>query len=314
MTSNEKNLTKGTEFTGIWDRANKKADIVEQAEELVVPHAELGAKVKKRKWGVKDVAINFGVFLFVQLIVVLVASWLFTNITPSDNPADATAALLSSPWIILASSISMYATWLLGMLYVTHVKGKKSLKIDFGVYMRWYDPLIGVVLAAALLGLVALSSWVLGDVLKLDMAGSDNGSAITSFTGIWFLVIGIGMASIVGPLFEELFFRGFVLRAFIETLKNNLARVSSEEEDGFGLAVARGLYKARNWIAVGASSIFFGLMHVQGFETFGQIYVIIATGTLGLIFGIFALKFKRLGPVIFAHMFYNGTTLLLAVM
>jgi membrane protease YdiL (CAAX protease family) len=314
VTSNEKNLTKGTEFTGIWDRANKKSDIIDQAEELVVPHAELGAKVKKRKWGVKDVVINFFVFIFVQLVVVLIASWIFSISSTSSDPVEATAALVSSPWIILCSSISMYATWLLGMLYVTHFKGKKSLKIDFKLYMRWYDPLIGIAIAGALMGLVALSSWVLGDVLNLNMKGSDNGTAITAFTGVWFFVIAIGIASIVGPLFEEIFFRGFVLRAFLETIKNNLARVSSEEEAGFGLAVARGLYKARNWIAVGASSIFFGLMHVQGFETFGQIYVMIATGTLGLVFGICALKFKRLGPVIFAHMFYNGTTLILSVM
>jgi len=55
------------------------------------------------------------------------------------------------------------------------------------------------------------------------------------------------------------------------------------------------------------------LMHFQGVGTFGQWYVVIVTGTLGLVFGIAAVKFKRIGPGIFAHMFYNGATLLLAV-
>lgn len=313
MSINNGTSAKKSDFSGIWDETNKKFDITNESEELAYVRPELGAKVKKRQWGISSVVINFAVFLLVQVILVIIASWIILNQNGGDTSA-MLKTLTTSPWIILASAVTMYATWLLGMLYTTHKKGQRSLRKDFGVFMRWYDPLIGVALAGALLGLVALSGWFLGDVLNLNMEGSDNGSTISALSGAWFFIIAIGMASIAGPLFEELFFRGFVLRAVIESINNNLNRINSEEENGFALSVARGIYKARNWIAVIVSSVFFGLMHVQGFETFGQIYVMLATGTLGLVFGICAIKFKRLGPVIFAHMLYNGTTLILATM
>jgi membrane protease YdiL (CAAX protease family) len=182
---------------------------------------------------------------------------------------------------------------------------------------RRYVVFIGLGIAALLYGLVLLSQWVLGDILGIDLAGSDNGAIFANLKGIWFIIVGIGIASLLGPISEELFFRGFVLQSIIKSADNQTAKIKEQKLDEFEapffIKFNKIFQKIKVPLAVITSSIIFGLLHFQGsFETFGQIYVVIVTGTLGLVFGIAAVYFKRIGPGIFGHVFYNGATLLLA--
>ena len=313
VSSEEISKTPESNFQGIWNRSTQNSKVDSQVEQLSQQRPELGSKKKNKQWGIRSIVFNFILLLVTQLIVGLGLAWLFVEQNGGD-PTKITTTLTSNPWVLLISSLSMYVVWVGGMLYVTYTKGQKSMAKDFGVKMKWYDPFIGIGIAAGLFGLVLAATWLLSDVLGLDMRGSDNGATISSFTGIWFFIIAIGIASILGPLCEELFFRGFVLRGIMKSITNHFVKINSEEEAGLGLRFAMWLDKSKGVIAVIVSSILFGLMHFQGTETFGQWFVIIATGTLGLVFGIVALKMNRLGPVIFGHMFYNGTTLILSTL
>jgi membrane protease YdiL (CAAX protease family) len=64
--------------------------------------------------------------------------------------------------------------------------------------------------------------------------------------------------------------------------------------------------KNKHILAIVISSILFGFMHFQGFETFGQWLVVIVTGSLGLVLAIVTYKLKRIAPAMVAHVLYNS--------
>lgn len=300
------------DFNGIWDRNNKKSDITNDAAVLAEIKPEVGAK--KKTWGIPSVLISFAIFLGLQVVVSFGAVFYAVATDTHNDPVKAIQHLLASPWLFLLGGLSMYAVWLGSMAFATYVRGQKSFKKDFGLAFKKWDIFIGLGLAVLGFIVVNSASWLFGDVFHLNMKGSDNGSQISSFSGIWLIIIAGGVASILGPFCEELFFRGFTLRAVIKSIQNTYARVTQKEHAPRRLRLMIWLDKYKNVIAIIASSTIFGFMHFQGFETFGQWFVVLATGTLGLIFGICAVKFGRLGPTIFGHIFYNGGTLLLAIL
>jgi membrane protease YdiL (CAAX protease family) len=52
-------------------------------------------------------------------------------------------------------------------------------------------------------------------------------------------------------------------------------------------------------------------MHFQGFETFGQWWVIIVTGSIGFILALIVLKTRRLGLAITTHVAFNSYAMIL---
>jgi membrane protease YdiL (CAAX protease family) len=306
------NSNETSNFTGIWNREENSDKINEVANKLGEEQTPLGAvnfNKKNKTWGVSSALLTFAAFLGLQVVL---AIGLIVAVGPYN-----TMEALTNPAFLLLSSLSMYVVWIGGMYLVTKFRGQNSFKLDFKVWFKKWDVFIGLGIAAGLYGVVLLSQWLLGDVLGVDLTGSDNGATFTNLEGVWFLILGIGVASILGPISEELFFRGFILNAIIKTADNQSEKIKEQKLDEYEAPVLikfnRLAQKFKVPLAVIVSSIVFGLMHFQGVDTFGQWYVVIVTGTLGLVFGIAAVKFKRIGPGIFAHMFYNGATLLLAV-
>lgn len=309
MSSKGPTSTSG-DFAGIWDRDTKNENIENVAQELAETLPEKGGKKRVKPWGIKSVFANFFVLIVTQVILSIVLLWVIGS--SLDDPAELTTALLSSPGVIIATSLSMYLVWVGGMFVTSYTKGQRSLKKDFWVSFKRFDVLIGLGVAALLFGFVLGVQWLLGDVLGIDLTGSDNSGAFSALEGAWFFIVGLGIASILGPLSEELFFRGYVMQAIAKSIRNRLDKVNSEIEEGLGLRVAIWFNKYQYVFAAIISSVIFGFMHFQGAETFGQWLVVIITGTLGLVFAVMTIKFRRLGPAIFGHMFYNGATLLIA--
>jgi len=310
MASSKGPTSTNKDFSGIWDREDKNETFDKVAASLSEPLPEKGGARRVKPWGLKSVVGNLLILLITQvaLSIALLAS--IDSLAGAD-PDKLTADLLSSPWVLIGSSLSMYVVWIGGMLVTTHFKGQKSLKKDFWVSFKRFDVLIGLGVAALLFGFVLGFQWLLGDVLGLDMTGADNSGSFSSLEGAWFFIIAIGIASFLGPLSEELFFRGYLMQAIAKSIRNRLAKVHAEVDEGLGLKIAIWLNKYQYVIAAIFSSIVFGFMHFQGAETFGQWSVVIITGTLGLVFAVLTIKLRRLGPAIFGHMFYNGATLLI---
>lgn len=311
-TLEDENNQSADDFKGIWDKRSKRTDIVENSKRFAKVQPEMGGVAAKKGWGLGSFALVFLVFIAVQVIVSIAV--LIPIVLNSGPNLDATK-LTSSAGLIIVSSLSMYATWVGGMAIVSRVRGKKSFKKDFWLQFKKFDVFIGLGIAVGLVLLVALSGWFFGDVLKLDLTAADNGKIFTSFSGFELIIVAFGIASVLGPIMEELFFRGFLFQAVRNSINIHLKRVSEESEGGATLAFAKWMQKKQYWFAIIISSIVFGFMHIQatGVGTFGWWYLLVATGTLGLVFGIIAAKTKRIGIGIFGHVFYNSITLLMAV-
>lgn len=300
------------DFKGIWDKRSKRTDITENSKRFAEIQPEMGGTEPKKGWGLGSFAIVFLAFIAVQIVVSIAI--LIPAILNSGPNLDA-EKLVSSAGLIIVSSLSMYATWVGGMAIVSRIRGKKSFKKDFWLQFKKFDVFIGLGIAIGLVLLVALSGWFFGDVLKLDLTAANNGKIFTSFSGIELVIVAFGVASVLGPIMEELFFRGFLFQAVRNSINIHLKRISEESESGTALTLAKWIQKKQYWFAIIISSVVFGFMHIQttGVGTFGWWYLLAATGTLGLVFGIVAAKTKRIGIGIFAHVFYNSITLLMAV-
>lgn len=299
-------------FNGIWDRDNTNETILAAAEKMAEVKPAVGSqkKEKPKRWGLVSAIVVLLLSFAVQTVYVLIVGLL--------NPGLDIIEATTQPLVLLISGILLNGTWILGMLYVSRKKGQGSFKKDFKVSFKIRDIFIGLGLAAALFGIIQLSAGIFTG-LGLDLSGSDNGAGIASLEGIWFILVGIGMASILGPISEELFFRGMLLQGIINTLnrqKDYFSKVSEKSKTFNPEKFVTFLRIVTIPVAILISSVVFGFMHTPSAENgfgFGEWYLIIATGTLGLFFGIASVLFKRLGPVIYGHMFYNASTLILSV-
>jgi membrane protease YdiL (CAAX protease family) len=207
--------------------------------------------------------------------------------------------LLAAPWVLLVLQMSMYIVWVGIMLWATYRKGLRSFAKDFWVRFRWYDPLLGIAIAWGLLALSQVITTVIEALYpNQNYSGLDNGATLTNFTGIWFWVLGIGVVGIIGPLCEELFFRGLLMQG----ARRWLARY-------FPTLTGRWI----NVIALIVSSIAFGSVHLNGVANFGQILVPFLTGGIGVVLGFIVLRSKRMGINIFTHMAFNTTSVILGV-
>jgi len=221
------------------------------------------------RWGMGD-AVG-GVFLSLALSL-LVSSVVFAVIGADgvkDLPLWGTALLQVPLWLAL-----------LGVpLLATNLKGRHSLRVDFGLAMRWTDVPVGLALGLALqigLGIVLQVLYpLLG--LDLDRVGDSAKELTADATNVVGVALVILIAAVAAPLFEELFYRGLLLR-------------SVQRRFGDGVAVV-------------VPGFVFGLVHFQVFD-------LLALVLFGIVLGVVTLRVGRLGIAIWAHVAFNLTALL----
>jgi membrane protease YdiL (CAAX protease family) len=188
-----------------------------------------------------------------------------TNTTSSTDIPLWAAGLLEIPlWI-----------GLLGVpLWAARRKGSGSLVRDFGLRMRWSDPLrglaFGVVAQIAFALLMPPLYRLLGiNADKIGETADKLGDRATSFFGALCLFV---IVVVIAPVVEEIAYRGLWLRA-----------------------------AERRWGTVAGvvvSGVVFGVTHFQPYDT----PILIA---FGLVLGFLAARYRRLGPSIWAHAWFN---------
>jgi membrane protease YdiL (CAAX protease family) len=156
-----------------------------------------------------------------------------------------------------------------------HVKGT-SLAADFGFRIRWSDIPLGLA-TGFLLQVVGLRLLYLPIFELLDKTSSDLDGPARSLsdraegaTGVVLLILIVG---ILAPIFEELFYRGLMQRAFLK----------------------RGLPP---WAAITVTAGIFGLSHGEMLQLPGLV-------AAGLLFGYLAHRTGRLGASITCHLAFN---------
>lgn len=302
--------------------------------------------VKRKKikayWGGTAILSSVVIFLMIQVaIAIALISYILLSSSQEELIQLQTGDLKVEdfigkvPMILIISQLVMYVGWLSIMWWVSKYRSGVQLGKKFWTAFKenfWLDTfkkvdiLIGVGIAAAMVGLQFLVLQVLPKVFPgINMEGAGNTSIFASLDGAYYYIIAFGIGSVIGPICEELFFRGFLIRG----LSNHFSYTNSgrnldilEEElhkKDTGLGSMITLYRSwankyRYVIAIILSSIVFGFIHFQGAETFGQWLTVIFTGTLGLVFAIVTVKLKRLYPAMIAHVLYNGTMFVLLML
>lgn len=291
--------------------------------------------IKKKRWGLLEVLnsvimlvvftsiITFA-FLFYELANVIGTAGVETSDIDKIT-TDVTMKLATSGPMIFVSSVGMYAIWVFMMWFSTYKRGLKSFAKDFWLKINWKtDIALGAAVAVALT-LVSQGIAIGLGALGFDLSGSDNGSIFFTQKGIWFVFLAFFMVPILGPIAEELFFRGFLMQGLIRHFRRGNV---SGPRSSFGASIQRNyspLFNAyisfRHWcynqkytLSIILSSLAFGLMHFQGVNNFGNWLVVGITGLIGMTFAIITVRTQRLGIGIFGHIFFNSISVAMALM
>ena len=172
-------------------------------------------------------------------------------------------------------------TVILAVVYVSRLKGQKSLATDFGLMVRLRDAralVVGatleIVLTLALLPILQLDPDAQNQQLLNDLKDHRDAATVVLFF--------IG-AVILAPLVEELLFRGVLLRALLR--------------------------KVQPVTAVVTSAVIFALVHYLGDPN--TLPFLPALAGLGAVLAIVALRTGDLSMSIFIHAGFNLTTTIL---
>jgi membrane protease YdiL (CAAX protease family) len=176
--------------------------------------------------------------------------------------------------LLFALQIPLWAGYFGVAWWASRTKGD-GLVADFGLRSTWldavYGTLIGVATQAVIVPLVLfpVTFWSDEDPSEVARELTDRVSGPLDVIVLVVLVV------VCAPIVEEVFYRGLVLRSL---------------ENRFGTA----------W-AVALTAIGFGAIHFQLLQ-------FPALAAFGLVASLLTVRTRRLGPAIWAHVGFNGTT------
>ncbi len=233
------------------------------------------ASPEQSRWGLGDAVVGF-VVGFV-LANVAVAVWV-----DAAHVRTVRGVPVETFGVVLASLLGLWAGLAGAPLVATRRKGSGRLSADFGLSLRpWPDIPVGIVVGLC-------SQYLLVPVLYLPLRpfvtdinqrlGQPAQQITSSGTGAAFVIVAL-LVCVGSPVIEELFFRGLVLRS----LERRLA--------GLGTFLGGGL-------SVLITAVLFGLAHDESLQLLGLV-------GLGVVLGVMARRYGRLGPGIVAHATFN---------
>lgn len=235
------------------------------------------------RWGLVDVLVGF---VAAQLLSVLAVTVVLSfqprgtalGVALAGDAEGSTFGLVSGTSLgaFVAAQVPLWAG-LIGAVVVAGELRGGGVVHDFGLELRRQDILLGGVVGvgAQVAVIVGYGLWSLlvgplgADLPARQLAAKAEGPGI---------VVTVLLLVLVGPVAEELFYRGLLLRT-LERLMSPAA-------------------------ALAVSSLVFAAVHFQVAQFAGL-------AVAGLAFGWLAQRSGRLGPAVAAHMAFNATTVAL---
>jgi membrane protease YdiL (CAAX protease family) len=233
-------------------------------------------------------AVGFLVGQIVALIAISVAA----GVTGNGSRLTAIENLSAPPaWYIGSGLVGLWVGFFLGPVAASRARGTKHLASDLGIVFRRAD-LLGIV--------VGIGGQLLVTLVYLPFQSHlhDFNAPTTKLTGgahgATFVVIAI--LTVAGaPFFEELFFRGLLLRGLLGLL----GATGSQARRGGARAVVVGL-------AVVLDGLLFGASH-------GELEQLAGLAVFGCVLAIVAFKTRRLGMSMVSHATFNLVAVLAIV-
>ncbi len=231
-------------------------------------------------WSFVDVFAGLGVVLIVSLLI--------------------TAPLQIAQWrgggaALLLSALPIWIGLLGTAIWACRRHGTGSLIRDLGLRLKWIDLAIG--LGAGLALRFAIGVWT---VVYSSITGQQPTSNLESVlenglgTGLWLVINALAIA-VIGPVIEEIFFRGVGLRSALASLwrRSDTARYADP--------------RRRIWISIAATSAIFALLHVSEVKDLTSAAVLLPGLFLaGWVLARLTIWSGRLGPAIVTHVVFNG--------
>ena len=228
----------------------------------------LGPATRRDAWRWLLAAV-VGLILGAAMSAVLeaLAAWL----AGTPGGVRALAAMAKPPvWFVCASLLGLWTGFGAAAFVVT--RSGRRVGLAFSHHDVWF-----VLVGMALQGLVSLA------YQGVHVSGSSKGTdqLLGGGTG-WLLLIPAVMTIVLAPLFEELYFRGVLLRGLLGAWRTRLAIV--------GVAGS-----------VLVDAALFGIAHL-GIDEWIQLPGLVA---LGVVLCVLAIRTGRLGPSILTHAGFN---------
>lgn len=260
--------------------------------------------VTRPAWGLWDVAIGLAAFMLVPL-----GGGVLIHVLRGGGGL--------TPPLVLASLALVWVTILGVCLLVSKRRGYGSLGRDFGLRFKWIDLAIGFGcgIAARLVVLLVL-------FLILLVWPPEDGQLLESNIGIfltgdvlWIVINAFIGGVVIAPLLEELFFRGFILRAVQNAVWLGKARGgASGEPSRIRTATARRPLPLATMTAVLASAALFSVVHLGGVANLqSTVLLLVSIFVMGIVCGTLTVLTGRLGSAIVTHMVFNGIAIVLAL-
>lgn len=231
--------------------------------------------VEAPRWGLGDALLAFMAGMVGTVVmtgVYLVASG---ESNPSDNDTGLIAATLLGLW-----------AGMFGVAWrASRRKGSGSLGRDYGMRIVWRDVPVGIVVGlASQFLLVSGIIWLFG-LIDNGVEVESQAKQITGGARGLQLLLLAPLLCVGAPFFEELYFRGLLLRSAVRRL-----------------GAVGGIFLA---------SLAFGLVHYTGeLNTLSLVALITALGSFGAVLNVLAHRFGRLGPALVAHATFNAVTVI----
>ena len=220
-------------------------------------------------WGYVDVALFFGLTVAAAFALVFATSML-VRIYPALRPQVSELAL---PLQLLLYAVIFAALWVI-------VSGKYHQ--PFWRSLGWRESKTPAALAVVAGGALSIAVGVLGSLLHTKQTQSPFEQFFSSPLNI---AMFSAFAIAIGPLFEELVFRGFLQ----PLLTRDLGSV-------IGIAITAGT---------------FGLLHSSEYGGVWQFVVLISFA--GACFGVMRVKAKSLAPCVYMHAGFNALFVVAAI-
>jgi membrane protease YdiL (CAAX protease family) len=192
---------------------------------------------------------------------------------------------LSEPptWYVLSTLFGLWGGFFGAAVLASKLRGTRRVTADLGIRFRWID-LLGVPIGIAGQFLVALMYIPIAPhVHDFHQRFSAPAQKLTGGShGVSYVLI--ALATVIGaPFFEEVFFRGVLLRS--------LARLFGRWGGWVGPA-----------LAVVVSGTLFGLAHAESLQLLGLAF-------FGVVLGVVSYRTGRLGMNMVAHASFNAVAL-----
>ena len=234
------------------------------------------------RWGLADAAVVLALFP-----VAIGLGYAFLLLFPLTTEQPFTFVHVLFSYLLIGA----------GIVVVSMRRGQRSLAADFGLAFRWIDLPIGIGLAL-LAKFAAVVYGLLAIVLTGEPPKTPNFSISDDLAGVLTAIL---LVTLLGPLIEELLFRGLILRAVRYAILRGRHRARPQP-------APRQVQVRAVVVAVLVSSALFAGLHLYQAPGDAALFISLAlvTLTVGILNSVIVIVTGRLGAAIVAHVVGNG--------